>query len=146
MKIFVFGNGNLPFNDFLTHYVLPAERYVGCNICLPRVEFLLCDFRGVDTLMMEFLKTRTANVTVFHIGTDPRYFPSKFQTKAATWATVAGFENDKDRDAAAIERCTHFLAHDTNTDENRKSGTQKNIELCLELGKERIVGLLQQER
>jgi hypothetical protein len=42
------------------------------------------------------------------------------------------------RDEAAIEACTHFLAHDINSDENRKSGTQRNIERCLELGKERV--------
>ena len=138
MKIYAFGNGNLPFNDFLEYYVLPSERYVGCNICQDMVEFILCDYRGVDTLMMEFLKTRTSNVTVYHMLAQPRYWPASFLTKAADWKRAGGFETDRERDDAAIEACTHFLAHDINSDSGGKGGTQKNIERCLELGKERL--------
>ena len=127
MKIFVFGNGNLSFDDFISLYKKPlsliTERY--------SPTFLLSDFRGVDTMMMEFLKTKTSNVTVYHIGYAPRYFPDKFKTKAEKWNLIGQFTSDKERDCAAINSCTHFLAYDFNSDEKRKSGTLKSIEICL---------------
>lgn len=138
MCIYIFGNGNLSFNDFLKYYVLPAEIYVGCVNCQDNVEFILCDFRGVDTLMMEFLKTRTPHVTIYYSENTPRYLPDKFRTKVGEWKSMGGFDSDRSRDDAAIEACTHFLAHDFNSDSKRKSGTQRNIEKCLELGKTRI--------
>lgn len=48
---------------------------------------------------------------------------------------MGNFKTDQERDRAAIERCTHYLAIDFNSDEKRKSGTLKNIELCNERGK-----------
>lgn len=138
MRLYCFGNGNLSFEDFLRYYVIPIRHWVGCATCKDLVEFLLCDYRGVDTLVMEYLKMKTDNVTVFHVGRTPRYFPSRFHTKADAWVLHGGFKSDQERDEAAIQRCTHFLAFDINSDENHKSGTQCNIERCLELGKQRL--------
>ena len=134
MNIFIFGNGNLRFTDYLKLYVEPIRKIgFGADI-----HFTVCDFRGVDALTMEFLKCETANVSVFHIGEMPRYLPDKFKTKVGEWKLVGGFESDKARDFAAIENCTHFLAFDFNSDEKRKSGTLKNIEKCLNLEKIRL--------
>ncbi|MCB9792685.1 MAG: hypothetical protein H6741_08130 [Alphaproteobacteria bacterium] len=133
MQVYVFGNGNLSFSDFLTHYLAPLEA-----LDLASCRFLVCDFRGVDTLVMEALKTRTAAVSVFHVGQRPRYLPDRFRTKVGAWELVGGFAGDADRDAAAIARCTHFLALDQNSDAKRKSGTLRNIEACLALGRVRL--------
>ena len=131
MKIFVFGNGNLSFNDFINYYIKPLETFLKKE----DVSFLLCDFRGVDTLMMEFLKCKTNNVSIYHIGDKPRYIPDKFKTNVGDWKFINGFTSDKERDQAVINDCTHFLAYDFNSDKKRKSGTLKNIEACTALNK-----------
>jgi len=132
MKIFVFGNGNISFADYLKLYTEPIRK-IGFG---PDIHFILCDFRRVDTFTMEFLKDKTSNVDLYHIGEMPRYLPDEFKTKAGEWNLVGGFQSDKARDLAAIENCTHNLAFDFNSDEARKSGTQRNIEKCL--GTEKI--------
>lgn len=135
MHIYVFGNGNISFDDFKTFYEQPLSRILAGE---KNVEFLLCDFRGTDTLTMEFLKSKTSNVKVFHVGEKPRYYPDKFKTEAGSWTLVGGFSSDEERDEAAINSCTHFLGKDFNSDDKRKSGTQKNIEQCLLAGKMKI--------
>jgi hypothetical protein len=130
-KVYIFGNGNLSFNDFLHYYQSPINKLLQ----LENVHFILCDFRGVDTLTMELLKCATANVTILHIGEKPRYTPDKYKTKVSQWNFIGGFESDSERDITAIDMCTHFLAHDINSNEKRKSGTLTNIENCLRQNK-----------
>lgn len=134
MKIYVFGNGNISFNNFTNCYLNHLRELVA----EPGNHFILCDFRGVDTLTMEFLKSETGNVSVYHIGAKPRYVPDRFRTKVSQWQFVGAFQTDVERDSAAIEGCTHFLAIDFNSDKVRKSATAKNIEKCLTLGKMNI--------
>lgn len=134
MNIYIFGNGNIRFSDFKSHYEEVINRYLDQE----DVVFSLCDFRGVDTLAMELLKCASPRVTVYHVGDKPRYFPDQFKTQAGSWTVLGGFENDQQRDLEAINRCTHFIAVDFNSDSKRKSGTQKNIEKCEELGKIRL--------
>lgn len=131
MRVYVFGNGNLSFADFLTHYRVPLTEWIDPT----QAEFIVCDFRGVDTLTMELLKQLSANVRVFHIGERPRYLPDRYRTKVSSWELVGGFEDDRARDEAAIAACTHFLAVDFNSNAKRKSGTTTNIARCLALGK-----------
>jgi hypothetical protein len=135
MNIYIFGNGNISFEDYQLHYQAPILRMLETH---KDATFLVCEFRGTDTLTLELLKSRTAKVKVFHVGSRPRYFPDKFRTKADAWEVIGGFGNDAQRDAAVAELCTHFIANDFNSDEKRKSGTLKNIELCLSLGKMRV--------
>ncbi len=120
--------------DYLAHHREPM-----LALDLRHTEFLVCDFRGVDTLVMELLKQRSAQVQVFHIGERPRYLPDRYRTKVSAWELRGGFADDAARDDAALAACTHFLAIDTNSDARRKSGTQRNIERALSLGKQRIL-------
>ena len=131
--IYVFGNGNISWENFHQLYLEPLQ-----NFNLAECEFLMGDFNGVDTLMMEFLKDKTSHVSLLHIGEKPRYSVNTFNTKAGSWKTIGGFKTDKERDHYAIAMCTHFLAADLNSDEIRTSGTFRNIEKCLTLGKVRI--------
>jgi hypothetical protein len=131
MKVYVFGNGNINFGDFICCY----EAHLRNLVAKPGSHFIVCDFRGVDTLTMELLKSETGNVSIYHIGDRPRYIPDRFRTKVSQWEFVGGFKTDLERDSAAIENCTHFLAIDFNSDEVRKSGTKRNIDKCLALGK-----------
>lgn len=134
MRLYIFGNGNLSFPDFLKYYHEPLSRLErGSNL-----HFIVCDFRGVDTLVMEYLKCSTPHVRVCHVGERPRYLPDKFRTMVSRWELIGGFRGDEDRDAFAMAACTHFLAFDFNSNARRKSGTQRNIERCLELGKARL--------
>lgn len=133
MKIYIFGNGNISFSNFKTHY----EQVINVYLDNDEVTFLVCDFRGVDTLAMELLKYNS-NVMLFHIGEKPRYLPDKFKTKVNTWKILGGFETDEQRDLEIIQQCTHFIVIDFNSDDKRKSGTQKNIENCEKLGKIRL--------
>lgn len=130
MKIFSFGNGNISFDDFITHYQKIID-----NLKPQNPHFIICDFRGTDILLMELLKCQTAHVSVYHIGKKPRYLPDKYKTFVEKWTFIGNFESDEQRDYQAVLDCTHFLAIDFNSDENRKSGTQKNIENCLKLEK-----------
>ena len=132
-KIYVFGNGNLSLENFHQLYIKTLHK-----IDISECEFLIGDFRGTDTLMMEFLKDKTSKVTVLHVGKKPRYFADTFNTSAGDWKKVGGFHTDGERDQYGIEMCTHFLATDFNSDEKRISGTQKNIERCLALQKIRL--------
>jgi len=134
MKIYVFGNGNLCFTDYREHYESIITRYLDKS----DVDFLLCDFRGVDTLTMELLKCRSSNVSIYHIGDKPRYFPDKYKTKVNDWKVIGGFQTDEERDLEVIKNCTHFIAIDFNSDAKRKSGTLKNIEHCEKTGKIRL--------
>lgn len=134
MNIYLFGNGNISFTDFLQLYGEPIKKIgFGADIY-----FTVGDFRGTDTLAMEFLKCETPNVSVYHVGKKPRYLPDQFKTMVSEWNLIGGFNSDSERDNAAIENCTHFLAYDFNSDESRKSGTQKNIVRCLSLNKIRL--------
>ena len=136
MRVFIFGNGNLSFENFQLHYqtVLDGLTYDD------DLHFVLGEFRGADILALEYLKTRSANVTLLHMRDRPRYLPDKFRTMVRNWEIVGGFKNDLARDEAATERCTHFLGVDFNSDEKRVSGSQKNINRCLGLGKIRLGG------
>lgn len=133
-KIYVSGNGNLSWDNFHQFYLEPLRK-----LNLSECEFLIGDFSGTDTLMMEFLKDKSEKVTILHIGEKPRYFPNTFCTKANEWEKIGDFRTDKERDDYAILNCTHFLATDFNSDENRKSGTLKNIEKCFSLDKIRLI-------
>jgi len=135
MVIYVFGNGNLSYQSFKEEYINALEK----NLFSTDHSFILGDFRGVDTLMMEYLKTETANVNVLHIGESPRYLPDKYKTKVSSWTVIGGFEDDDARDLYAINECTHYLAVDKNTNDKRKSGTLKNIERCEARGKTRLI-------
>lgn len=128
--VFIFGNGSTSFSNFCLDYCPRIEKILDYN-----PSFIVCDFKGVDTLVMEFLKTRTDKVTVCHIGDKPRYLPDKYKTKVSEWHLVAGFINDLNRDTFAIEQCTHFIATDFTSNDKRVSGTSKNITTCLQLGK-----------
>ena len=129
-KIYVSGNGNVTWENFHQFYIEPLKK-----LNLSEYEFIIGDFSGTDTLMMEFLKDKSENVTILHVGKKPRYFANLFKTKAEKWKIVGGFSSDYERDQFGIEHCTHFLAADFNTDEKRKSGTLKNIEKCRSLNK-----------
>jgi len=131
--IFIFGNGNISFTDFLTHYVEPLENWLAQE--KNAVSFIVCEFRGLDTLVIEYLKTKTDKVRVYHMGEKPRYKPDAFRTFVNEWKFVGGFKSDAERDQKAIENCSHFLAKDFNSDETRLSGTSKNISKCFALGK-----------
>jgi hypothetical protein len=133
--IYIFGNGNTSFEDFLRHYAEAIDRLLGAG----EPQFILCDFRGIDTLAMEYLKTRSGNLRLLHVGERPRYLPDAFRTHVGEWQILGGYASDAQRDVAAIALCSHFLATDFNSDAQRKSGTQKNIERCLQLGKIQIL-------
>lgn len=124
---------DLSFEDFLQHYVHMLQW-----MDVDHTHFIVCDFRGVDTLVMEWLKNKSADTTVYHVGKAPRYVPVKHKTKVSMWTLVGGFNSDQERDDAAIEACTHFLAHDINSGDKYTSSTLRNIERCLELGKVRL--------
>ena len=63
MRLYIFGNGNVSFADFLDLYLGPLSQ-----VSLDGdVSFLVGDFRGVDTLAMEYLKCLTPRVSVYHV-------------------------------------------------------------------------------
>ncbi len=124
------GNGNLPFDVFCSHYVPALERALAAD-----AGFIVCDFRGADALTLEWLKTRTGDVEVLHVGERPRYLPDRYRTKVSNWTIRGGFASDDERDEAALEGATHVLAHDFNSKPDRMSGTGKLLARAAELGR-----------
>lgn len=131
--LYIFGNGNLSFDEFMTLYGSVLK-----GVDVDNTHFIVCDFCGVDTLTMEFLKCVATNMSVYHRGKRPRYLPDNYKTKVGNWTLIGGFDSDSARDAAATLACTHFLAHDFNSNDERRSGTLINIENCLALEKTRV--------
>jgi hypothetical protein len=122
--IYVFGNGALSFDDFRALYVPAIET------ALERTEtsWVVCDFRGVDTLTMEYLKTQTASVTVLHVGAAPRYLPDRRYTQVEKWTIRGGFADDDARDQAALASASHFLAVDRFSRPVRATATARLID------------------
>lgn len=123
--IFICGNGNISYDDFNNYYLTKLKHHVD-----KYNSFIVGDFRGTDTLIMEYLKTLTPNVEVCHLYERPRYLPDKFKTYVSNWNITGGFKTNEERDLYMINKCTHFLAIDQNSDNKRKSGTLKNRERC----------------
>lgn len=139
MDLYIFGNGCLSFTAFLRNYWSAIQK-------LNSAHFHVCDFRGADVLTIEALKCWTSNVTVYHVGKRPRYQPDTYLTQVNQWTFRGGFLSDQARDTAAIEACTHFLAIDITSTLKRRSGTQRNIEECLRLGKIDLLNELKEAR
>ncbi len=133
-NIFVFGNGNLSFDDFIYFYEPVLEQYCDLNDS----QFLIGDFRGVDTLCMEWLKCRTSRVSVYHLGHRSLYRPDQFNTYTSEWTFNGHFNTNLSRDLAMVDACTHFLGFDFNSNSRRTSGTYKNIQACLRKNKIRL--------
>lgn len=128
--IFICGNGNISFDKFNDYYINKLKPHINSDN-----SFIVGDFRGTDTLILEYLKTLTSNVEVCHLYDKPRYLPDKFKTYVSKWNTTGGFKTNEERDLYMINKCTHFIAYDQNSDIKRKSGTLKNIESCKRLNK-----------
>ncbi len=133
--IYVFGNGRLSFDDFLRLYVPPLEAALAHHDSA----WVVCDFRGVDTLVMEYLKARTAAVTVFHVGDRPRYLPDRHGALAQRWVIRGGFADDRARDEAALAACTHYLAIDRFSLPTKPTSTAALIERCRAAGRIALV-------
>ena len=95
MKVYIFGNGNINYSDLEELYLKQIRQLVKKD----NVEFMVCDFRGTDTLIMEFLKSESKNVTVLHIGDKPRYIPDKYKTKVSKWKICLLYTSPSPRDS-----------------------------------------------
>jgi len=131
--VYIFGNGNISFDVFQSYYIPKINNCLNDNYT-----FIMGDFRGADTLTMEYLKDKTNNVQILYCYEQPRYLPDKFKTNVEKWKIIGDFKSDKERDNYAINLCSHFIAIDFNSDNNRISGTTKNIKKLLELNKTQI--------
>ena len=80
---------------------------------------------------MEWLKCKSSNVSIYHLGHHPRYSPDLFKTCVSDWTFNGFFSTNLERDLAMVKDCTHFVGFDFNTDRNRVSGTYKSIQSCL---------------
>lgn len=128
--VYVFGNGRLEFDDFIQLYAPTMRAAIS-----PETTWILGDHCGVDTLAMEFLKTRSERVTVLHVGERPRYLPDRHDTLARAWTLLGGFADDHARDEAAVDRCTHYLAVDRFATPLRPTGTASLIARCVSRGR-----------
>jgi hypothetical protein len=127
LHIFITGHGNLSVSHFFDHYVPILEAHENAH-------FHLCDFRGCDTLTMEFLKTLSTRVTIYHIGDFPRYKPDVWRTKVSSWTIKGGYTSDQDRDIAALSPCDHILALDLHSTPERLSGVGRNLKEAQQRG------------
>ena len=133
--LFICGNGNCSLEQWISYYKLGIDTYGFEN----GQQFILGDFRGVDTLTMEYLKDKTHNVTICHLYNKPRYLPDKFNTYVDEWNIKGGFKSNTERDEYMIRSCTYYLGFDQNSNKKRISGTFKNLQRCSNLGKYRIL-------
>jgi len=101
--IFICGNGNISFEKFNEYYINKLKHHIN-----PNNYFIIGDFRGVDTLIQEYLKTLTSNVEVCHLYKKPRYLSDKFKTYVCNWKITGNFKTNEERDLYMINKCTHF--------------------------------------
>jgi hypothetical protein len=121
-SLFIFGNGNSSFEIFCNEYIPILDKAIKDNY-----NFILCDFRGIDVLCMEYLKNKTNKVTIYHIGIKPRYLPDLYKTKVSSWKLNSNHLDDYSRDMLAINDCSHYFGIDYNSNTDRQSGTLKNL-------------------
>lgn len=121
--IFITGNGNISYELFEKHYISILKKFD------PNFEhkYIVSDFRGTDTLAMEWLKTKTKNVTICCKGLAPRYMPDTFKTYVKNWKVVNCLKNNRGCDEYMLTNCNYLLGYDQNTDSNRISGTMHNL-------------------
>jgi hypothetical protein len=124
--VFVFGHENLAFATFLDRYI-PA---IDTMLVDATTSWLVGDRPGAETLALEYLKSRTERVNIFHCGKEPRYFPSIAGTPADRWQWRRTFASYQQLVDAAIAECTHFVAEDNGWDITRYDGTRRAIDAC----------------
>ncbi len=121
MIYFISGHGNLHFEEWFTHYKPLIDNALSEN-----AHFLIGDFRGTDVLSAEYLKNKTAQVTIVHCFTKPRYRVDVIDLPSAKWAYQGGFPNDAARDAYMTQHSDRDIAWVRAGRE--QSGTAKNIQ------------------
>lgn len=117
---FISGHGNITFEEWLEHYKPLIDQALQEEAC-----FIIGDFRGVDTLSMEYLKDKTTSVTITHCFSSARYKVDIADLLSNGWQYVGGFANDIERDAYMTENSDIDIAWIRVGRE--KSGTAKNI-------------------
>jgi hypothetical protein len=97
MIVFVSGHLDVTPAEFAEHYEAKLDRLVPEGH-----QFVVGDARGADTLAQQFLKSRGASVTVFHMFTEARF--------NAGFPTSGGYQTDDERDAAMTHASDTDLA------------------------------------
>ena len=113
MIVFVSGHLRITAEEFAQHYQPRLEFHIANGDV-----FVLGEAPGVDSLAQQFLKSRGASVTVFHMFEKPR-FNAGFPTKG-------GYQSDDERDAAMTAASDADVAWVRPGRE--KSGTARNLE------------------
>lgn len=122
--VFISGHGTLTFDEFITYYKSRIDKALALGY-----SFIIGDFRGCDVMVQEYLKDKTPNVTICHIGKSPRYKVDTYELKSAEWKYVSGidanFNTDVGRDAYMTMHSDEDIAWVRKGREN--SGTDINI-------------------
>ena len=119
-KIIISGYLDLNKKEFEEHYQASIDEALEC-----KESFVVGDARGADTLTQNYLFGKTEAVIVYHMFTSPR--------NNAGFTTVGGFKTNKARNEQ--------MTRDSDQDiawvylGQQSSGTQKNINHRIELGK-----------
>jgi hypothetical protein len=115
LTIFISGHLDLTAKEFNTHYRHPIDDF----LLMPFVRFVVGDARGADRLAQEYLASRDASVTVYHMFSSPRNNVGGFKT-------VGSFSSDEARDTQ--------MTYDSDLDiawvrpGHEFCGTQKNLD------------------
>jgi hypothetical protein len=129
--VFVFGHENLAFTTFVERYAPAMEAMLVDQTC----RWIVGDRPGAETLALEYLKSRTELVTVFHCGKQPRHHVDINSTPARHWHVRGGFDGYHARDDAALAVCTHVLGVDSQWEITRYDGTARALEAARALGR-----------
>jgi hypothetical protein len=115
LTVFISGHLDLTAEEFDTHYRPHIDNF----LLMPLITFVIGDARGTDRLAQEYLASKEASVTVYHMFSNPRNNVGNFKT-------VGGFSSDEERDTQMTNDSDIDLAWVRPGREN--SGTQKNLE------------------
>jgi len=85
---FISGHRNITEKEFKEHYISTIDKILVSGDC----RFVIGDYYGADIMAQNYLKEKSANVTVYHMLVAPK--------NNAGFPLIGGFENDEDRDAA----------------------------------------------
>jgi len=111
---FVSGHLDLTKEEFESYYKPQFDEALEDDTS----SFVVGDARGADCMAQEFLRTRSANVTVYHMHSFPRNCAGPFAKKG-------GFPKDSERDITMTRESTHDIGWVREGRED--SGTARNL-------------------
>jgi hypothetical protein len=132
MKIVaITGHGTLTIEEFLSYYKPKIDYHIKQNS-----HFRVGDFRGCDTITLEYLKDKTSNVTVYHQSDKPKINIDTYNLLSKNWKYSGNYKTFEESDLFMISGIDDIIGWVNPNQIN--TFTERNINLFNSLTKTQI--------